>query len=55
MIALTVLVLMLISGIIGRLTDSTGLFAQLNNISPYITVGLFLIVLLTVYRLTQKR
>lgn len=55
MIFVYILALLVVSGLFGKLAGTAGIFELTNTISPYITVGIFVVVLIIIYKFTKHR
>ncbi len=55
MIFVYIAVILLVSGLWGKIAGTAGIFELTNTISPYITVGIFVVVLIIIYKFTKRR
>ncbi len=55
MIFVYIAVILLVSGVVGKIAGTAGIFELTNTISPYITVGIFVVVLIIIYKFTKRR
>lgn len=55
MIFIYIAAILLVSGLVGKITGTAGIFEITNSISPYITVGIFVLVLILIYKFIKSR